>query len=124
MTQPPPQWPAGKLLEQGRITLGISKAEAARRSGLSESWWRRLESGTQYQGGHKVPITPTPEALSKAAQAVDVPITDILTAAGITIDTMDTRDLIGEANRLLKNLPLNLQREALAFIRGLSIASR
>lgn len=67
------QWLPGQLLQQAREHSGLSKAEAARRSGLSESWWRRLETGVNIRDGKRIPISASPEALAKAAQGVGPP---------------------------------------------------
>lgn len=117
------QWLPGQLLQQAREHSGLSKAEAARRSGLSESWWRRLETGVNIRDGKRIPISASPEALAKAAQGVGLPINRIFDAADITTAPTSEdchAEIVAEAQRL----PPHLQREALAFIRGLSIASR
>ena len=102
----PQQWPAGQLLQTAREREGLSKAEAARRSRLSES------------------ITPTPEALAKAAQAVNLPVNQVLEAAGLAPERENPEDLQDEAAQLLKALPIHLQREAVAYLRGLTVGSR
>ena len=120
----PQQWPAGQLLQHAREREGLSKAEAARRSRLSESWWRRLETGINIRDGKKIPITPTPEALAKAAQAVTPPVNQVLEAAGLAPERENPEDLQAEAAQLLKALPIPLQREAVAYLRGLTVGSR
>lgn len=117
------QWLPGQLLQQAREHSGLSKAEAARRSGLSESWWRRLETGINIRNGQRIPITATPEALAKAAQGVGLPVNKIFDAADIAT-TSDPDDLAEEIHTAAKRLPPHLQREALAFIRGLNVAAR
>lgn len=118
----PDQWLPGQLLQQAREHNGLSKAEAARRSGLSESWWRRLETGINIRNGQKIRITATPEALAKAAQGVNLPVNQIFEAAGL--ETTTPTNLSDEITTEAKRLPPHLQREALAFIRGLTIAAR
>lgn len=118
----PDQWLPGQLLQQAREYNGLSKAEAARRSGLSESWWRRLETGINIRNGQKIRITATPEALAKAAQGVNLPVNQIFEAAGL--ETTTPTNLSDEISTEAKRLPPHLQREALAFIRGLTIAAR
>ena len=120
----PQQWPAGQLLQHAREREGLSKAEAARRANLSESWWRRLETGVNIRNGKKIPITPTPEAVARAAQAVNLPVNQVLDAAGFAPQRDDPQELQEEAAQLLKALPIALQREALAYIRGLTVGSR
>mgnify|MGYP002724004328 FL=1 len=118
----PDQWLPGQLLQQAREYNGLSKAEAARRSGLSESWWRRLETGINIRNGQKIRVTATPEALAKAAQGVNLPVNQIFEAAGL--ETTTPTNLSDEITTEAKRLPPHLQREALAFIRGLTIAAR
>lgn len=118
----PDQWLPGQLLQQAREHNGLSKAEAARRSGLSESWWRRLETGINIRNGQKIRVTATPEALAKAAQGVNLPVNQIFEAAGL--ETATPTNLSDEITAEAKRLPPHLQREALAFIRGLTIAAR
>lgn len=118
----PDQWLPGQLLQQAREYNGLSKAEAARRSGLSESWWRRLETGINIRNGQKIRVTATPEALAKAAQGVNLPVNQIFEAAGV--ETTTPTNLSDEITTEAKRLPPHLQREALAFIRGLTIAAR
>ena len=117
------QWLPGQLLQQAREHGGLSKAEAARRSGLSESWWRRLETGVNIRNGKRIPISASPEALAKAAQGVGLPINRIFDAANIAT-TPTSEDCHAEIAAEARHLPPHLQREALAFIRGLNIASR
>ena len=118
----PDQWLPGQLLQQAREHNGLSKAEAARRSGLSESWWRRLETGVNIRNGQKIRVTATPEALAKAAQGVNLPVNQIFEAAGL--ETTTPTNLSDEITTEAKRLPPHLQREALAFIRGLTVAAR
>lgn len=118
----PDQWLPGQLLQQAREYNGLSKAEAARRSGLSESWWRRLETGINIRNGQKIRVTATPEALAKAAQGVNLPVNQIFEAAGL--ETTTPTNLSDEITTEAKRLPPHLQREALAFIRGLTVAAR
>ena len=118
----PDQWLPGQLLQKAREYNGLSKAEAARRSGLSESWWRRLETGINIRNGQKIRVTATPEALAKAAQGVNLPVNQIFEAAGL--ETTTPTNLSDEITTEAKRLPPHLQREALAFIRGLTIATR
>ncbi|MFS0079477.1 helix-turn-helix domain-containing protein [Corynebacterium striatum] len=120
----PQQWPAGQLLQLAREREGLSKAEAARRANLSESWWRRLETGVNIRNGKKIPITPTPEAVARAAQAVNLPVNQLLDAAGFAPQREAPEEIQAEAQQLLAALPVSLQREAVAYIRGLTVGSR
>lgn len=118
------QWPAGKLLQHAREHQGLSKAEASRRSGLSESWWRRLETGINIRNGKEIPTVASPETLARAAQAVGLPVSQILTAAGHAPEDPDTEILRTELVDIFSRLQPHLQREALAYVRGLSVGSR
>lgn len=61
----------GQRLYQGRKRFQISKREAARRAGISESLWRQLEAGGREVGGRVVLPNPRPENLYAAARAVE-----------------------------------------------------
>lgn len=120
----PDQWLPGQLLQQAREHSGLSKIEAARRAGLSETWWRRLEDGFNIRNGKRIPISASPEALAKAARGVGLSVNQIFEAANITNAAPSHEEYYEEIAREAKRLPLPLQKEALAFIRGLNVASR
>lgn len=80
----PEQWEAGRLLQQAREELGITKVQAAKRIGMSESWWRKAELGWHRINGEIHPIRISPERLSRAAHLVGIPPRRILKAAGYT----------------------------------------
>jgi transcriptional regulator with XRE-family HTH domain len=61
----------GRRLYQGRKRFQISKREAARRAGISESLWRQLEAGGREVAGTVVLPNPRPENLYAAIRAVD-----------------------------------------------------
>ena len=117
MTQP--QWEPGKLLQQARQTLGLSKAAAARRSGLSTSWWHRLESGLNIVGGEKIPINPSSEALIKAAHGVDLDPRVILTAAGIEADIGEVNGTDARLINLISQLDEDQKTLVLGFVHGI-----
>ncbi len=60
----------GRHLYQGRKHFQISKREAARRAGISESMWRQLEAGGRVVQGEVVVPNPRPENLYAAVVAV------------------------------------------------------
>ena len=51
-------------------------------------------------------------------------IRDSLEAAGLAPERENPEDLQAEAAQLLKALPMSLQREAVAYLRGLTVGSR
>lgn len=57
-----------------RESLGVTKVELARRSGLHASYWRYLEAG---RFAH-----PSPKQLKKMATALDVPVEDLYGMVG------------------------------------------
>ncbi|WP_165243155.1 helix-turn-helix domain-containing protein [Corynebacterium lizhenjunii] len=118
------QWRAGQLLQSHREQSGLSKAEAARRAGLSESWWRRLETGINIRKGEEVPVKASPEALYRAARAVGLSPIVVLEAAGMDTSTPEVRDTsLQEGVRLLTELTPAMRREAIAFMRGIISAT-
>ncbi|APT87420.1 helix-turn-helix domain-containing protein [Corynebacterium flavescens] len=114
------QWRAGQLLQAARERQGLSKAEAARRSGLSESWWRRLETGVNIRNGQKIPVKATPEALTKAAHGVNLAAIEVLIAAGMREPAADTPGQRAAAHDLIDSTPEERLPEAVAFLRGLN----
>lgn len=72
----------GKMLKEAREALDISKREAARRAGVSDSQWGHYESGTRkVQGAHLLP-NPSNRHLEAVAQAVNLDPVRLFTAAG------------------------------------------
>lgn len=65
MSQPP----YGELLENARTRARLSRREAARRSGISDNWWRAVVSGSQNNGA---PAHGSPETVAAMARAVGV----------------------------------------------------
>ena len=64
----------GTLLEQRRLTLGLSQKEAARHIGVSPSYLNRLE--------HGISANPSPHILNDIARAYTLPPADLLVVAG------------------------------------------
>lgn len=62
----------GTALQHGRIRLGISMREAARRAGLSDGAWRHLEAGQKTSYGVIILPNPRTENLIAAAKAVEI----------------------------------------------------
>jgi transcriptional regulator with XRE-family HTH domain len=68
MNRPPEQAPPyGALIESAREEAGLSRREAAKLAGISDSWWRYVASG--WQNG---PITGTAATVAAMALAVGV----------------------------------------------------
>ncbi|WP_173057086.1 helix-turn-helix domain-containing protein [Phytohabitans houttuyneae] len=74
----------GKILEDARESLRLSKREAARRAGISEGRWRQVVTGVQKAGNVTVPVNPRASTVSAMAQAVGVDPALALRAAGFS----------------------------------------
>lgn len=73
-------WPLGALITSHRGKM--SMREAARRAGLSETWWRNIERGTQIVGGQHVRIQVKPETVATMARTVGADVSEALKLAG------------------------------------------
>ena len=73
------EWPLGDYIRNARG--GMSIREAARRAGISETWWRRAESGTQRVAGIDQPISVTAEVVAKMARVVNADVAEALRLA-------------------------------------------
>lgn len=60
----------------------MSKREAARRAGISETRWRHIEAGTQRVAGADIPITVRPDNVAAASRAVGADVATALDLAG------------------------------------------
>lgn len=112
------QWETGKLLQAARERAGLSKRQAAYRAGISETWWRQIESGVIMRDGTPVPITPPIETIAKAAIVVDL---DPRVLPGLIKDEDDEDNVIREILvariRTLRGTDL---RVAEAYITGMA----
>ena len=84
-------WPLGALLRQHRVRAGFSKREAAKRAGISEGMWRKLENGYfTVRAGDRYDLVAsdperrgtTPETVVNVARAVELDVDTALVAAG------------------------------------------
>ena len=68
----------GKALGAARVAAKLSKRQAASAAGISEGWWRHLESGRIPQrDGSSIAPNPRDDTLIAAAKAVGLrPRTD------------------------------------------------
>lgn len=78
------EWPLGAYIREHRGTMSIRGA--ARRAGISETWWRKAEAGTQDVGGHEVAITVKPETLAQITEAIGADLATALKLAGYNPD--------------------------------------
>lgn len=85
---------AVSLLEAARTAAGMSKREAARRSGMSEGLWRQIVADGRT-------ATPSPRRLFEMATAVGVDAIDVLVAAGAPRDTAE--DIVSSFRALARN---------------------
>ncbi|MFB0617297.1 helix-turn-helix domain-containing protein [Streptomyces sp. AGS-58] len=66
---PPPE---ALLLKEALRRTRMSGREAARRAGVSDTWWRAIVNGHQTIGGVRAPVTAPDDTLADMAQAVGV----------------------------------------------------
>ena len=76
------QWEPGRLIQTAREDTGLSKRQAAQRAGISEAWWRQIESGYKSVEGKPVRANVPEKALVSAAVAVRADVKAVLAAAG------------------------------------------
>lgn len=69
--------PLGQFIKTRRLDQGITKADAARRSGLDYSYWHKLEAGVYHM--------PSPKSLDLVAEIIDVKPADLYVLAGYPI---------------------------------------
>lgn len=114
------QWEAGKLLAAARDKKGMSKRNAARTLGMSDSWLRKAELGYYIHNGERKTFTPSPEALAKYAHLVGLNPATILKMAGHTDTTAATLPTMREeAETLIANLADEQLPVAVAYLTGL-----
>jgi transcriptional regulator with XRE-family HTH domain len=93
----------GTALQHGRIRLGISMREAARRAGLSDGAWRHLEAGQKTSYGVIILPNPRTENLIAAARAVEINPTVLFDLA--------QRDLPAEYRQAATSPPTSLSHD-------------
>lgn len=89
--------PLGRLLEQARNRLGISKREAARRARISDTRWRQVVRGYEIVGARRVSALAGPLTITRMAIAVDMHPADALHAAGKNVTPALVHALITSA---------------------------
>jgi transcriptional regulator with XRE-family HTH domain len=73
----------GRFLTDRRHGLALKRRDAAKRAKLSEATWRALELGYQTSyGGVRVLPNPTPDALRRVAEALELPADQLLERVG------------------------------------------
>lgn len=118
-------WALGKLLRTGREQAGLSKRAAAAAAGLSEGRWRQLESGYIQRGKKRSRIETIPtETLYRAAAALNLPLADVLRAAGHNNPQDMPVTLRDEIAALLYGMDAQQLLQVRGFITGLRAASR
>jgi transcriptional regulator with XRE-family HTH domain len=133
-TSKPEPTPEGRLLGDAREAAKLSFRAASALAGISEAWWRNIESGYQSMGnGWFKPVdNATPETLASMAKAVGVS-PDALRGAGRAdaaeeLERVMTRDTAAinkdgpstsaKAAEALEALPEGLRLAFLAAIRS------
>lgn len=110
-------WPLGPVLREAREALGLSKREAAKRAGLSDNLWRRLEDGYYMVQGERVPLRGRvgelrgvrPETLRAAALAVKLDLAEAAQLVGYPAEALAPQvdpvaDAVREAQALYRQL--------------------
>jgi transcriptional regulator with XRE-family HTH domain len=71
----------GLAIARGRAALGLSQEQIAAKAGLSTLTWRKLESGLSNERSRnraETPANPKLKTLAKVAQALGVPVAELL----------------------------------------------
>lgn len=114
--EPLPAW--GRLIRWHREAAGLTIREAARKGGLSDSFWGQVERGTQTRQGTAVPFVPSVGSLlhiGRTLRLTDADTDALLDAAGhpplpsppgrgATAGTVDTSGLARGDVRMLNAL--------------------
>lgn len=87
-----PTWPLGPVLTRAREEAGLSKRAAARRAGISEQLWRRLETGYYTVQGERIPINGR-DGQNKGAGAETI----AAAALAVLLDPREALALVGYA---------------------------
>src|ERR1041385_1670403 len=74
----------GEWLRERRRELNLTTVECAKRSGMPQSVWSRLESG-ESRSRTGAPPRPSPETCRKIAQGLGVPLLEVMKAAGYPV---------------------------------------
>lgn len=69
--------PLGDFIKARRLSKGVTKAEACRRTGFHYSYWHKLEAGIYEM--------PSPKALDLVAEIIDAKPADLYALAGYRI---------------------------------------
>lgn len=113
--KPPAQWLPGQILATARTAAGYSKREAARRAGVTPSFYIRIEDGGHTEKGHFVAVNPSRDKLVSAAKAVGADPQAVLSAAGYDLAQIQRE----AAHELVDNLPERLLPAALNLLQQL-----
>lgn len=113
----PTQWRAGQVIEAARENLYLSRREAAYQTGISESRWRQIESGTvkNQDGTVSAPFS----ILARMADTLELEIGYLIEVAGGSQKDIDHWQTTGILNELVKQLTPEQQVATIAFIRTL-----
>lgn len=114
-----PTWPLGPVLERAREDAGLSKRAAAKRAGISEQLWRRLETGYYTVQGRQIPLGGTdgenkgarPETLRDVALAVGLNVREVLALVGYEPTAADPKaDPLADAEDEFRALYATFER--------------
>jgi transcriptional regulator with XRE-family HTH domain len=73
-------------LQQHREAMGLSRAAAARRAGISSSRWSQVEQGYESKSGVIIPAIAGRDFVLKAATALHWPRSEALEAADLPVE--------------------------------------
>lgn len=111
----------GEIIREFRELHGISQRQFARMSGLSNGYISQLEANLNNKNG--LPISPSLEAIKQVADAMDVPLDDVLrklddTLVDISGEDSEEDDLTVRIMRLVHRLPDDLKLSLLDLLRA------
>ncbi|HXW35986.1 MAG TPA: helix-turn-helix transcriptional regulator [Acidimicrobiales bacterium] len=73
----------GRWIAEQREEKGLRRREAAKLAKVSEAQWRDLETGRKAAvGGIRLLPNPSPDVLARVADALDVPLEDVMARIG------------------------------------------
>lgn len=85
MRKPPPPPPWGELIRKRREQAGLAIREAARKSGLSDSFWGQVEKGYQARPEGRKEFVPSVGVLlqiGRGLRMTDAEVDELLAEAG------------------------------------------
>lgn len=128
---PPPE---AVLIKDALDRQRLSGREAARRAGISETWWRQIARGYQTVSGTHLPVKAQPDVLARMAHAIGVTAEQLreadrsdaaeelerLTPPSAPASSGVTDPRVDAIAVLLADLPPEAQEEVLRRVHGMT----